>query len=220
MTDPTGRTARLDPAVVVAEAVRVLDERGLESVSLRAVADRLGVRMNTVLWHVKSKARLREMMADAIIGEVGFEDLPGRWDRRLRELLHRLRRVLLSHPDGAVLVAGAHAADPHALRFAEEITATLLRAGFGTRETSWAVWTLLHLVSGLVQEEQAPSSPDLTRLRAEIAEERFPALHSILGDASATDFAARFDFAVTAQLTALRDVLLRNPPEPGFRPPF
>nr|WP_245690689.1 hypothetical protein [Sinosporangium album] len=34
--------------------------------STRAVADRLAVRMNTVLWHVKTKTRLLELMADAI----------------------------------------------------------------------------------------------------------------------------------------------------------
>ncbi|MFJ9593976.1 TetR/AcrR family transcriptional regulator [Streptomyces virginiae] len=51
-------------------ALELLDERGAEGVSVRGVADRRGVRMNTVLRHTKSKARLLELMADAIVDEV------------------------------------------------------------------------------------------------------------------------------------------------------
>ncbi|MCX2733861.1 TetR/AcrR family transcriptional regulator C-terminal domain-containing protein [Saccharopolyspora sp. NFXS83] len=208
-----GEPRRLEPATVVAEAVRVLDEHGLDAVTLRAVADRLGVRMNTVLWHVKSKARLRELMADALIGEIGFDDLPGPWEPRVRELFHRLRRVLLAHRDGAALVTGTYALEPHVLRFAEELATTLLRGGLAAREASWAVWTSLYVTLGLVQEEQAPSGPRPAALREAVDERRYPALHGILGEFTGTDFAARFDFAITAQLAALREHAQR-PPSP------
>ncbi|WP_435647782.1 TetR family transcriptional regulator [Kitasatospora purpeofusca] len=46
-------------------ALDLLDDQGLDALSTRAVADRLGVRMNTVLRHVKTKARLLELTADA-----------------------------------------------------------------------------------------------------------------------------------------------------------
>ncbi|WP_243788492.1 TetR/AcrR family transcriptional regulator C-terminal domain-containing protein [Saccharopolyspora gloriosae] len=203
--------ARLEPTTVVAEAVRMLDEHGLAAVTLRAVADRLGVRMNTVLWHVKSKARLRELMADALIGEIDFDDLPEPWESRVHEMLHRLRRVLLSHRDGAAVVTGTYALEPHTLRFAEELTTTLLHGGLGAKETSWAVWTTLYVTLGLVQEEQAPAGPRPATLRHAITEQHYPALHSILGDFTETDFEARFDFAITAQLTALRARIHQQP---------
>lgn len=54
----TGEDAagQLTRSAVIDAALRVLDDRGLNALSTRAVADRLGVRMNTVLWHVKTKA--------------------------------------------------------------------------------------------------------------------------------------------------------------------
>ena len=63
-------------ADVVRTAIEILDERGAEAVSMRAIAQKLDVRMNTVLWHVKTKARLEELMADAIVGGVSLDGLP------------------------------------------------------------------------------------------------------------------------------------------------
>ncbi|GAA2265152.1 hypothetical protein GCM10010145_43320 [Streptomyces ruber] len=90
------RTAdRLEPGTVIRAALERLDEKGLEALSPRAVAARLGVRMNTVLWHVKTKARMLELMADAVLGEVPLDDLPSAPAERARELARRVRRALL-----------------------------------------------------------------------------------------------------------------------------
>ncbi|WP_372505885.1 TetR family transcriptional regulator [Actinomadura madurae] len=92
-------------ADVVRAALRVLDEHGAGEVSMRAIARRLGVRMNTVLWHVKSKARLEELMADAIVAGVSLDGLPEHWRERAAEIARRYRRALLAHRDGAAVVA-------------------------------------------------------------------------------------------------------------------
>ncbi|MEU1785828.1 hypothetical protein ABZ553_08070 [Streptomyces sparsogenes] len=68
---------------------------------MRVVADHLGVRMNTVLWHVKTKARMLDLMADAVVGEIGYEGLPAGAPEGARELACRYRQALLSHRDGA-----------------------------------------------------------------------------------------------------------------------
>ena len=201
---PRPERPRLEPAAVVTEAVRLLDEQGFDAVSMRAVADRLGVRMNTVLWHIKSKARLRELMADALIGEVSLTDLPQDWEPRVRELFHRDRRALLAHRDGAAVVTGTYAPDPHTLRFADELSGTLLGAGLGRRETSWAVWTLVYYTLGLVQEEQALPGARRSGLHEAVTERDLPGLHRILDELDVLDFDERFDFGLTLLLTSLR----------------
>ncbi|WP_460303268.1 TetR family transcriptional regulator [Actinocorallia aurea] len=75
--------------------MEVLEDRGLDGLSTRAVADRLGVRMNTVLWHVKTKTRLLELMADAVTGEAPLDALPDAPRERVRELVGRFRAALL-----------------------------------------------------------------------------------------------------------------------------
>lgn len=83
-----GRT-KLGPEAVVRAALGLLDERGADAVSVRGTADRLGVRMNTVLWHAKTKSRLLELMADAIAAEVPLDGLPDDWAERVREQIGR-----------------------------------------------------------------------------------------------------------------------------------
>lgn len=64
--------------------------------ALRAVAARMGVHLNTVSFQVKTKARLFELMADAILEELSLEDLPEDPRQRVKEITRRQRTVLLA----------------------------------------------------------------------------------------------------------------------------
>ncbi|MGK5552021.1 TetR/AcrR family transcriptional regulator C-terminal domain-containing protein [Actinomadura kijaniata] len=195
------RPARLEPAAVVRAAVALLDDRGLDALSTRAVADRLGVRMNTVLWHVKTKTRLLELMADAIVGEVRLDGLPDAWDERARELVRRYRRALLAHRDGAALVTGTYAAEPHTLRFADALVAALLDGGLDDREAAWTAWALTYFTLGLTQEEQAaPATPE-GRLARAVSSTGHPALHRVLAHLDADSFDERFEHGLSALLS-------------------
>ncbi len=117
--------------------------------SLRAVANRLGVRMNTVLWHAKSRADLQELMADAIVAGISTQALPADPPQRAEEIVARFRVALLARRDGARVVTGTFAARPGTLRFAELLVASLSRVGStnarrlgrcGRWSTSRSVW--------------------------------------------------------------------------------
>ncbi|MFC4464572.1 TetR/AcrR family transcriptional regulator C-terminal domain-containing protein [Streptomyces xiangluensis] len=195
------RGPRLDSGTVIRTALELLDEKGLDALSIRAVADRLGVRMNTVLWHVKTKARMLELMADAVVGEAPLNDLPAPWDERVRELARRYRRALLAHRDGAALVVGTYAAEPHTLSFADTLVGALLDGGLDERETAWTTWTIIYFTLGLTQEEQAAAqqSPN-GRLTNAVSETGYPALHRVLGHLDAESFDERLEFGLAAIL--------------------
>lgn len=186
--------ARLDRDTVVRAALDLLDAEGLDAVSTRAIATRLGVRMNTVLWHVKSKARLRELMADAIVGEVDLAGLPDDWRERAAELTRRLRGALLAHRDGASVVVGTYAAEPGTLRFAEALAGALVAGG--VPRPAWTLWTLVHLTLGLVQEEQA--APGVAGLGDSLGD--YPSLRAVADDLEPTAFDRRLDHGVALVL--------------------
>ncbi len=167
-------------------ALEVLRDEGAAGVSMRAIAARLGVRMNTVVWHAKSKARLEELMADAIVAGARLDGLPDDGRERAVEIAHRYRRALLAHRDGAIVVAGTYAAEPATLDLAEALAAALLDAGMAEREAGWTLWAIVYFVLGLVQEEQALPAratgtldpgdrPALRRLFPALTEESFDA---------------------------------------------
>ncbi|ANZ40208.1 transcriptional regulator [Lentzea guizhouensis] len=179
-------------ADVVRTALEILDERGVGAVSLRAIAQRLDVRMNTVLWHVKTKARLEELMADAIVAEVSLTGLPDDWRERVVEIARRYRGALLAHRDGAVVVAGTYAAEPATLDVAEAVVAALLEGGLSERDAAWTLWDVVYFVLGLTQEEQALPGRSADGL---VVGER-PALRRVLPVLTEESFDERFEFGL------------------------
>ncbi|WP_406005122.1 TetR/AcrR family transcriptional regulator C-terminal domain-containing protein [Streptomyces sp. NBC_00637] len=193
---------QLTRTAVIGAALHVLDERGLDGLSTRAVADRLGVRMNTVLWHVKTKARMLELMADAVLARIGYDDLPDVPLERARELTARYRRALLAHRDGAALVTGTYPAEPNTLRFADRLVDAFLQAGADERQAAWTAWTVNYFVLGLTQEEQAAPEEGDDRLVQAVGPAAYPALERVLPHLR-QNFEGRFTFGLEAILSRL-----------------
>ncbi len=173
-------------------AMDVLERSGLAAVSTRAVADRLGVRMNTVLWHVGNKATLVNLMADRVVAAVGLDGLPGEGRARARELVRRYRRALLDVRDGAVLVTGTFVAEPGTLRFAEALTGALVAGGLDDREAAWTCWSVVYFTLGLTAEEQASAGADADDLRSALDPEDHPVLTRALPHLAHGSFDERF----------------------------
>ncbi|MBL1098733.1 TetR/AcrR family transcriptional regulator C-terminal domain-containing protein [Streptomyces coffeae] len=167
----------LDRTAVVTAALELLDETGLDKLTMRKVAERLGVQLNTVYWHASSKPRLLELMADVMLHGCADDPLPEPWEERARTLADRYRAALLARRDGARVVAGTDVAEDNTLRFADALTGAFLAGGHSPAEAAWRTWALVYFTLGLVQEEQAAGrtgSPE--RLRSAATAERYPAL--------------------------------------------
>ena len=87
----------LTGADVVRAALVVLNDVGLDGLTMRLVAKQLGVQLNTVYWHAKNKPELLEMIADAVLDDCGSVALSGDWQERLAALLNGYRHALLRH---------------------------------------------------------------------------------------------------------------------------
>ncbi|MFL9655500.1 TetR/AcrR family transcriptional regulator C-terminal domain-containing protein [Streptomyces sp. PB17] len=181
---------------VVGAAFDVLDRGGVAKLSTRAIAAELGVSMNTVMWHIRTKDRLLETMAEAVLGEVDLADLPEDWHGQAAELMQRLRKAMLSHRDGSLLVAGTFPAEPRTLAFTDHLLTALLRGCPTRRTAAWTAWNLFYFTLGLVQEEQAAPTDDRDRLRAHVAKRHLPGLDAALDDFMSVDFDARFRFGI------------------------
>ena len=153
----------LDKDRIVTEAVALLDADGLDGVTLRKLATRLGVRQPTLYWHLPNKAALITAMADAILDE-HFPEMappePGqRWQDWLIGLAQRLRGALLAHPDGARIISISQLSVRMAA-ISELAISTLVAHGVPLRQARLNVLTVEHFTVGHVLEEQAPR-PDV-----------------------------------------------------------
>jgi AcrR family transcriptional regulator len=124
---------------VVAEALAVIGADGVTSLSMRALATRLGVVPGALYRHVRNKEQLYDLVLDEVLAEVDCEvDHRLDWTEHVRVLAHRLRTVLEKHPGIAGLLKTRDPLGPHSLALAEAFLASLHAAGLSERETGLA----------------------------------------------------------------------------------
>ncbi|BAB49432.1 TetR/AcrR family transcriptional regulator C-terminal domain-containing protein [Mesorhizobium japonicum] len=188
-----GKKARppLDRAKVVATALGLLGEVGLEGLTVRRLAKELDVQNPTLYWHIKDKQALVDEMADALLA--AWYRPPRRevsWQVWLRSSCRRFREAMLSCRDGARLVAAADISRTALMRMVEDSLKILLRAGFPAGDALSSVLVALHFTLGTTFEEQADpavSVPPETRLDAA----RFPTISMVLEEVRKAKKASR-----------------------------
>jgi TetR/AcrR family transcriptional regulator, tetracycline repressor protein len=147
---------------VVETAVRLLDEVGLEGLTLRRLAAELDVQAPALYWHVRNKRELLDLMAEAIVATTRPKAL-GRpahgqpWWEWLAERSRAGRRALLAHRDGALVAAG-NRPTAAALPEVEQVLAELVAVGFPPAEALHTVLSLGAYVGGSALEEQAEAN--------------------------------------------------------------
>jgi TetR/AcrR family tetracycline transcriptional repressor len=209
---------KLDRAVVVSAAIRLLDEVGLDGLTLRRLARDLDVAAPALYWHFRDKQELLDHMVAAIAdtGEERPRASGQRWDEWLAELVRGRRRALLAHRDGARLVAGAR---PTAAQLPglERMVATLVEAGFTPGQAFRGALVLGLYVGGFVIDEQAEAARQLAADDRTAIEFRewlrggdFPLLAAAFAEVGDPNSEAGFEFGLGLILDGLHAQLARN----------
>ncbi|MFC4947529.1 TetR family transcriptional regulator [Pseudonocardia sp. GCM10023141] len=138
---------RLTRAQIVDSAYTALCERGLSALSMRRLAQDLGVQPGALYYHVANKQEMLAAVATRILDEVPLSAT----DARTAAL--DLRAALLRVRDGAEVVSFVQAFRPDLLAPTRELH-RLFADRFAPREAQWAARTVVHYVLGFVAEEQ------------------------------------------------------------------
>src|SRR4030095_2888222 len=116
---------------IIQEALALLDEHGPGALSMRRLAERLGVAPNALYTHVRGKAALSDGLIDQ--GYPGLElapDRSGDWTEQLATVSQAIRAHLLAHPAVVPFALQQPGLGPHSLRLGEAIYRVLRPAGF------------------------------------------------------------------------------------------
>lgn len=142
-------------ADVVDGAIALLDVEGLDGLTTRKLGAALNVRGPALYRHFPSKEALLDAMADRLLEAVAAPLPVGPWDEQLAFLAGRLRAALLSHRDGARVVAGTYVTGPHTRLVEDAVFGILQAADFPADRAGWVAFVLGHYVLGHTIEEQA-----------------------------------------------------------------
>jgi TetR/AcrR family transcriptional regulator, tetracycline repressor protein len=145
----------MDAATITTAALDTMDEVGLDRLTMRAVAARLGVHVGGLYYHLPDKTTLLRSMADRICLQIMDAAAPtGDWRLDALDLCHATRRTLLEHRDATrVFAQSPVVASVGALGLLERML-TLLATGIKPDRVAAAADTMLSYVTGFTLQEQ------------------------------------------------------------------
>lgn len=207
--DETARRGRLSRDLVVRTALRLMDEEGLEAVSMRRVAHELGVEAMSLYHHVRDKEDLLGGIIEVVMA--GFpapEDHPD-WREAVRRTARAWRVLLKAHPHVITLMAHRRepVLHPAALRPLDHALSVLRRSGLSELETVRAFRAFGSYIQGFVLAEvahlfggdaEAPAELDLAPIRAQL-----PTLAAHLRYLLRCDFDEEFEHGLDLMIRGL-----------------
>ncbi|WP_433462088.1 TetR/AcrR family transcriptional regulator [Spirillospora sp. CA-128828] len=173
---------------IVAEAIRFLDEEGLEALSMRSLAVRLGTAATSLYRHVANKDELIELIVDELYGELRVPAPAGAadWREPLAGCAQSLRAMIIRHPWVAAVLGQVGLAElgPNLIDQSERMLALFHAAGLPPGEAEQAMNGLLAYVIGMSISEAAYLSmlARSGRTEQEWAESLRPAAKQALDD--------------------------------------
>jgi TetR/AcrR family tetracycline transcriptional repressor len=150
---------RLDRDQVVRAALKLLDDEGRDGVSTRRLAEKLGISGPSLYWHFKNKRELFDHMAEAMLadalpaGDALMSDVS--WQEWLVQSARAIRRAMLSHRDGASVIAGARPTGEHPSLDLPAMVERLVQDGFDERDARYVLRALTRYVLGAAVTEQS-----------------------------------------------------------------
>ncbi|MFE2726355.1 TetR/AcrR family transcriptional regulator C-terminal domain-containing protein [Kitasatospora sp. NPDC059327] len=148
--------SKLDRAQVVDTALRLLDETGLDGLTLRRIATELDVKAPALYWHFANKQALLDEMATEMLRRMSAgAAVPDSWQEALTGTCRALRAALLGYRDGAKVFSGTRLTDYGHIEGQNAVLAVFVRAGFELADAVQAFTTAYAYTIGFVIEEQA-----------------------------------------------------------------
>ncbi len=170
---------------VLAAALRLADDKGLEVLSMRNLAQTLEVEAMSLYNHVASKEELLSGLVELVAGEIDVPVVGGNWKEELRRRAHAAHRVLTKHPWATMLFVSRMNIGPNMLRYVDATIACLHAEGFSFPLADHVWNTLDAFIYGFtLQKRNFPLEPSEYASAARqfihlIPPEQFPGLNGL-----------------------------------------
>lgn len=169
---------------VVKAALALVDEGGVEGLSMRTVAAKLGVEAMSLYRHVSGKDDLLLGIADLVLSEVDIPSPGTPWREAMRRRALSAREVFLRHPASAIIVESCATMTPSRLRYSDAVVGLLIADGFDPTLAYRAFLLLDSYLYGFTMQELSwprPASPAQVPAQVEVSPDRYPHFAAVMG---------------------------------------
>ena len=146
------RRTQLTRERVVAAGIELADRDGIESISMRRVAQELGVEAMSLYTHVRNKDDLLDGMVDAVIGKIPTSAGGADWKTSLRQMVLAARSIVLTHPWAPRLIESRTTPGPATMRYINTVIGLLREGGFTIDQAHHALHILGSRALGFTQD--------------------------------------------------------------------
>lgn len=172
----SGRSPRtpLSRERVIEAARRIADEQGIDALTMRGLAQELGVEAMTLYYHVPNKEAILSELADSVLAEFDLPVPGGDWKAELRATALSGYAALSRHRWAASLTLALRQPTANRLRYMDAILGTLAAAGFSADQTDQGYHVIEGHIMGFALWEVGmglPAPADLERLARTFLEE-------------------------------------------------
>ena len=197
--EPEGDKPRLSKRTVTENALKLADADGLDALTIRKLAQHLGVTPMALYWHFRSKEDLLEGVAEQVWGEIDVNvDPDAPWWAQIQAMMESLVSVLRAHPAAPQLLLEHEKRNEAALRATETVLEILRTAGFDAtyastiaRSALWSGITLVMSEPGFKPELTAEERTEMQRRNqvqlAMLPTARYPRLVECAGPMTTCD---------------------------------
>ena len=162
---------------VLRAAVAIADAAGIGSLTMRSLAQELGVKPMALYYHVANKEEILDGIVDLVFSEIELPTANGDWRSEIVRRANSARRVLRRHPWAIGLMESRKTPGPATLRHHDATIGILRAAGFSVEMTAHAYALLDSYIYGFaLQEVSLPfEGPETVADVAEPMMQQFPA---------------------------------------------
>jgi AcrR family transcriptional regulator len=216
------RRAPLSRDRVLRAAVALADKAGIDSLSMRRLAEELGVVPMALYKHVANKEELLDGMIDAVVGEIDPPVAGASWKSAVRQRILSARRALLRHPWASRVMESKNNPTPVVLAYMDSMIGLFRAGGFSVNLTHHVMHTIGSRVLGFTQELFNDSSTVDPEVAAVMMRELGPKFPNVLAIATAAsheeasvvgpgcDDQFEFEFALDLLLDGFERLLQRT----------
>jgi AcrR family transcriptional regulator len=158
---PTRARRRLDRATVVAAACRLLDDEGLDALTMARLGERLGVTGMALYRHVTDRHDLEVAVVELVLGDLAVPDHDhGSWADGVAGWMHQVRRHWLEHPWLGSLLGTRTELSPPWLAALDRLARLLAAGGFPPPVVARELVRISRMTTGIVVLELAAPLAD------------------------------------------------------------
>jgi AcrR family transcriptional regulator len=211
------RPPRLSRNAVVDAALAIVDAAGLQGLTIRALAQELGVPPMTLYAHFKTKNELLDLAFERLLQRLVPPECGSTWQAEFEDVCRHMRRVLLEHPHWIALLTRV-SVPRSAMEIYHRLLSLMWRDGFYPEAAMFAFSSAMSLAIGSVLVERMMGHPPvpvqrlalMKRMLAEMPHGRYPRIAAVAPKFDRWSFENVFELGLHSLVAGLAERCARQ----------